>query len=178
MPSIPGAPPIKLNLNVMPGGFRDKLRELTAKISGMAPSVEYRIHVPAELAFWYGLEFGTQAYEINPKEKKAMHFEIASKEVFAKAVHFPGIRPRLIYRSIREEWMTDVQNLPFIEALLLYDYEESDIAAMTEEAVEDAKERMAKRLEQEAPGHHEDGKLKGETAASAWRDRAEVVRTE
>jgi len=27
--------------------------------------------------------------------------------------------------------MADKQNLPFIEALVLYDYEESDIAAMT-----------------------------------------------
>jgi hypothetical protein len=178
MPNIPSAPPIKLNLNVMPGGFREKLRALTAKISGMAPSVEYRIHVPEELAFWYGLEFGTHAYEIKPKDKKALHYEGKDgKEFFAKAVHFPGIRPRLIYRSIRQEWMNDVQNLPFIEALVLYDYQESDIAAMTEDAVADAKERLEKGLEQEAPGHHEDGKLKGETAASAWRDKAEVVRT-
>ena len=107
-----------------------------------------------------------------------MHFEgRGGEEVFAEKVNFPGIRPRLIYRGIREEWMADVENLPFIEALVLYDYEEADIAAMTEEAVADAKERMAKRLEQEAPGHHSDGKLKGQTAADAWRGKAEIVRT-
>jgi hypothetical protein len=73
--------------------------------------------------------------------------------------------------------MADKQNLPFIEALVLYDYEESDIAAMTEEAVADAKRANGKAFGTQAPGHHEDGKLKGETAASAWRDKAEVVRT-
>jgi hypothetical protein len=129
------------------------------------------------LGYWYWLEFGTRAYEIKSKDKHPMHFEgRGGEEVFAEKVNFPGIRPRLIYRGIRDEWMADVQNLPFIEALVLYDYEEADIAAMTEEVVADAKERMAKRLEQEAPGHHSDGKLKGQTAASAWRDKAEVAR--
>jgi hypothetical protein len=49
--TIASAPPIKLNLNVRPGGFREKLRALTAKLSGMAPSVKYRIPVPEELAY-------------------------------------------------------------------------------------------------------------------------------
>lgn len=106
-----------------------------------------------------------------------MHFEgRGGEEVFAEKVNFPGIRPRLIYRGICDEWMASAQNLPFIEARVFYDYEDADIAAMTEEAVANAKERMAKRLEQEARGHHSDGKLKGQTAASAWRDKAEVVR--
>jgi hypothetical protein len=179
MPNIPSAPPLKLNLNVMRGGFREKLRELTAKLSGMAPSVEYRIRVPEELAFWYALEFGTHAYTIKPKDKKAMRFEgNGGEEVFASSVHFPGIRPRLIYRGIRDEWMAKVMELPFVEGLAVHGYEETEIAAMTEGAVGGAKELMAKRLEQAAPGSHEDGKLKGQTAASAWRDKAEVVKSQ
>jgi hypothetical protein len=175
MRNIPNAPSLKLNLKLNPGGFREKLKEITARVSNMAPSVEYRIHVPEELAFWYGLEFGTKAYEIKPKDKKAMHFERHGGEgVFAATVNFPGIRPRLIYRSIRDEWIAKVLKMPFVQGLALFGYEEGEIAALTRNAVEDAKERMAKRLEQEAPGSHEDGKLKGETAASAWRDLAEV----
>lgn len=175
MPNIPAAPPLKLSLNVQRGGFREKLRELTTRLSSMAPSVEYHIHVPEELAFWYALEFGTHAYTIEPKDKKAMHFEgRGGEEVFAAKVNFPGIRPRLIYRGIRDVWMAKVMELPFVEGLALYDYDEAEIAALTRNAMEDAKELMAKRLEQEAPGSHEDGKLKGQTAASAWRDKAEV----
>jgi hypothetical protein len=175
MPNIPNAPSLKMNLNVKPGGFGEKLREITAKVSGMTPRVEYCIHVPEELAFWYFLEFGTKAYEIKAKNKKAMRFEgQGGAEVFAATVNFPGIRPRLIYRSIRNEWMAKVLKMPFIEGLTVFGYEEGEIAALTRNALEDAKERMAKRLEQEAPGSHEEGKLKGETAASAWRDQAEV----
>jgi hypothetical protein len=46
-------PKLKINLNVRPGGFRDHLKEVVARLTGAA--IEYRIVVPEELHFWYYL---------------------------------------------------------------------------------------------------------------------------
>jgi hypothetical protein len=117
------------------------------------------------------LEFGTRPHTIKPTEKQALYFDGG----FANEVHNPGIRPRLIYRSIRDAWMASVMKLPFVEGLAAYDYDEAEIAAMTRNALENAKELMAKRLETEAPGSRPGGKLKGRTAAEVWREQADVV---
>jgi len=83
-----------------------------------AKPVAYKIVVPEDLKWWYWLEFGTAGrqdadapyktshsgtYSIDPVNAKALHFEVGGKSRFAVHVDHPGIRPRLIYRSVRTE---------------------------------------------------------------------------
>jgi hypothetical protein len=97
----------------MPGGFRDRLRQLTQALRGSTDS--WRITVPDDLSFWYFLEFGTAGRQDAEAPVKSAHFgsyEIkpndAHKAVkiggrFAFKVEHPGIRPPLIYGGIRRE---------------------------------------------------------------------------
>jgi hypothetical protein len=161
-------PSIKLGLQRVSGNFVETIRDMAERATA---SVSSRIAVTDELGFWYMLEFGTRAYTIRPVEKKALHFEIAGREVFAHEVHHPGVRAKLVYRAIRSEWIEQLAALHLVERLA----NDESIAPAIDGAMDSAKELMALRLEQVAPGHHEDGKLKGKTAAEAWREDATVI---
>src|SRR5208282_5630330 len=116
MPAFPSAPSLAINMNVAPGGFRDWLKQANSRLS--AQSITHRLHVPDELRFWIFLEFGTAPHEIKAKYAKALHFGIGDKELFRDHVNHPGMRPKLVYRAIRDEWQQYLSTLHITEELL------------------------------------------------------------
>lgn len=96
------------------------LDELQARRDSFGSTVAYRITVPESLSYWYLLEFGTggrqdpsapyrteigegRTYPIDPINGKALHWEDNGEQHFAFHVNHPGIRPRLIYRGVRDD---------------------------------------------------------------------------
>lgn len=96
------------------------LSELYQRKYSFGAPVAYRITVPESLSFWYLLEFGSagrqdpsapyksqwsagQKYPIDPVNGVALHWKDDQGEHFAFHVNHPGIRPRLIYRGVRDE---------------------------------------------------------------------------
>jgi hypothetical protein len=182
---MPVLPKIPITLSVKPGGFRDQLKALNQAFS--AGTISHTLKVPEQLAWWGFLEFGTAPYTIKAKLAKALHFD----NHFALSVDHPGIRPRMIYRGVRDEFIEYLKTLR-ITASLMRDAgsevnpdnagpaevmgfdDRADADTKVVLALVKAKELMAKRLETEAPGSRADGQLKGNRAADVWREEAYI----
>src|SRR5258708_34885785 len=102
------------------------LKELVKRQIGFAtkPTVAYKIVVPEDLKWWYWLEFGTagrqdadapfksahsDTYSIDPVNAKMLAIPDAKSPNGPDGIRFtfhvdhPGIRPRLIYRGVRQD---------------------------------------------------------------------------
>lgn len=149
-------------------------RALLARVEAFlsSPAIGYKIVVPDDLKWWYWLEFGTAGrqdadapyrtehggtYAIDPINGKALKFvDSSGKNRFAFHVDHPGIRPRLIYRGVRsdilayakESIMASFQNGISPEMLRV---------ALSLDILPYALEKMAARLEEQAPGVKERG---------------------
>lgn len=181
MPSLP------LTLSVLSGGFRDRLRQINQNLA--LTSQAWLITVPDDLSFWYFLEFGTAgrqdgdapvksehggSYEIKPKPgHKALH---TAGGRFNFKIDFPGIRPRLIYRGIRGELFEYIASLNLTGALIGGETALGLSLPETMNAVMAyAVTAMADRMESEAPGTREGGRLDGRSAGETFRAEAQIV---
>jgi len=68
--------------------------ENTASVGGKHGTKEWNI---VQL-----LEFGTSPHTIVPRNKKALHWEDGSKDIFAKKVQHPGFKARLFVKRTLE----------------------------------------------------------------------------
>lgn len=107
-----------VSIEVSSGKF---LQELRSRRAAFGKTVAYRITVPENLSYWYFLEFGTAGrqdssapyktaiapggtYPIEPVNgPQSLHWTDGSGEHFAFHVDHPGIRPRLVYRGVRDD---------------------------------------------------------------------------
>lgn len=54
------------------------------------------------------VEFGTKPHEITPKNAKALHWKVGTKDVFAKKVMHPGTEPYPFIRSTINTKLRDI----------------------------------------------------------------------
>lgn len=135
-------------------------------------SVAYKIVVPEDLKWWYWLEFGTAGrqdadapfktehagtYPIDPVKGKmlripdAAHPNSPDGSRFLFHVDHPGIRPRLIYRGVRNEILEYAKMV--IAGSLREGVNIASLSrALRDEVMPYALKRMGKRLEEQAPG--------------------------
>jgi hypothetical protein len=180
-------PTLPLTLSVLSGGFRDRIRQINQSLKPATQA--WLITVPDDLSFWYFLEFGTAgrqdadapaksehggSYEIKPKpDHKALH---TAGGRFNFRIEHPGVRPRLIYRGIRGELFEFISSLNLTRALiggetaLGLSLSETMTAVMAY-----AVNAMADRMETEAPGTREGGRLDGRSAGDTFRAEAKIV---
>lgn len=161
------------------------LDELMARRDSFGSTVAYRITVPESLSYWYLLEFGSggrqdpsapylsevgegRTYPIDPINGKALRWEEEGEQTFAFHVNHPGIRPRLIYRGVRDDILNyaglSLGNFLVNEGMRLSsvsDALENDIMPFAVTAMGDA-------FESATPS------LKGSVAA-AWNSGASIV---
>jgi hypothetical protein len=180
-------PTLPLTLSVLSGGFRDRLRQINASLN--PASQAWLITVPDDLSFWYFLEFGTAgrqdsdapvksehggSYEIKPKPShKALH---TAGGRFNFKIEHPGVRPRLIYRGIRGEFFEYIASLNLAAALIGGETALGLSLPETMNAVMAyAVAAMADRMETEAPGTREGGRLDGRSAGETFRAEAKIV---
>ena len=52
---------------------------------------------------WPFIEFGTVPHVIRPTNKKALKFNVGTKDIFAKEVHHPGTRPSPFIRPVMHD---------------------------------------------------------------------------
>ena len=91
-------------VNVRTGNLRNSIKkvviengsQITAIVGSNVPSK------PVPYAGW--LENGTPAYDIVPKEKKALAFQWKGKQFILKKVHHPGIAGRFFMRDSLAEF--------------------------------------------------------------------------
>lgn len=135
-------------------------------------SIAYRIRVPEDLKWWYWLEFGTAGrqdadapfktshsgtYPIDPKEAgslswgNATHPNDGSGGRFQMHVDHPGIRPRLIYRGVRDDIMFFARSV-LAQSLSKGVKTASLSAALRYLIMPYAVAQMGKRLDAQAPG--------------------------
>lgn len=59
------------------------------------------------------VEFGTKPHDITPQTKKALHWKVGKKDVFAKKVRHPGTEPYPFIRTVINTKLRDIvyQNL-------------------------------------------------------------------
>jgi hypothetical protein len=163
------------------------LSELWQRHYSFGPTVAYRITVPESLSWWYMIEFGSagrqdssapyksqwgagETYPIDPRNGKALHWSDATGEHFAFHVEHPGIRPRLVYRGVREEIIAhageSLGDFLVSEGMRLSSLRD----AMLDEAMPFAVELMAEAFDTATP------ELKG-SVATAWSSGAKIVQT-
>jgi hypothetical protein len=164
------------------------LSELWQRHYSFGPTVAYRITVPESLWFWYVLEFGSagrqdssapyksqwgpgQKYPIDPINGKALHWKDDSGDHFAFHVNHPGIRPRLVYRGVRDE-IIEHAGMSIGAYLVSEGMRLSSIqTAMTDEAMPFAVELIAEAFDTATP------EVKG-SVATAWSSGAKIVQTQ
>ena len=134
--------------------------------------IAYKIVVPEDLKWWYWLEFGTAGrqdadapyksehsgtYPIDPVNGKMLRIPDAQSPSapdgsrFTFHVDHPGIRPRLIYRGVREEILN------YAKQVIAGSLQQGISAASLDVALKDvimpfALVKMGDRLEDQAPG--------------------------
>lgn len=169
--------------------------ELRARRSSFHGKVAYRVTVPSDLSWWYWLEFGTAGrqdsaapvktahpgtYPIDPVNAEALYFPDAHAPNspgggrFAFHIDHPGIRPRLIYRGVRDDILLAAARgigRGFIqEGVRLATLR----TVLRDDVMPYAIEKMGEALDLAAPGVREDGRLDGNTAGEVWREEAEI----
>lgn len=164
------------------------LSELWQRHYSFGSTVAYRITVPESLSWWYLVEFGSAGrqdssapyktqwsagskYPIDPVNGKALHWSDDSGEHFAFHVEHPGIRPRLVYRGVRDEILEHacaaLGTFLVTEGMRLSSVRE----ALMDDAMPFAVELMAEAFDTATP------ELKG-SVATAWSSGAEIVETQ
>jgi hypothetical protein len=164
------------------GSFLD---ELMARRDSFGSIVTFRITVPESLSYWYYLEFGTggrqdpsapyssevgegRTYPIDPINGKALHWKDDGADHFAFHVNHPGIRPRLIYRGVRDDILAyagqSIGNFLVNEGIRLSSVSD----ALANDILPYAIEAMGDAFESATPS------LDGSVAA-AWNSNATIV---
>jgi hypothetical protein len=137
------------------------------------------ISVPDELGFWYFLEFGTAPHVIRPVSGKALKFPLEDIFHFAHQVSNPGIRPRLIYRGIRDEFLHEVLPSWIAEGFNRYGFNRKALTQGLFDAMNELNTMLADQLDTQAPGLRavdpDQGKLHGSTAGNVWRSKAVIT---
>jgi hypothetical protein len=155
--------------------FVTEMRRRLSSLQGNP--IQSTLRVPDELSWWAAFEFGTTDYEIRSLNGRALRFPIDGVFKFATEVHFPGRRPQLIYRSERQDILNNALDA-IADYFRLYGVRRSTLnACLKEDIMPYAKAAMVQRIAEVAPGTREDGKLHGESAADAWEEEAEIVKS-
>jgi hypothetical protein len=131
------------------------------------PRIGYTLVCPNDLRWWYWLEFGTAGkqdasapyksehsgtYDIDPVDKHSLAWTEGGVTRFAFHVDHPGIRPHLIYRSVREQILDN--SYAFVAEAM----EQSGISVaaldrvLRERVMPNARALMGTQLEMQAPG--------------------------
>jgi hypothetical protein len=135
-------------------------------------TIAYRIRVPEDLKFWYWLEFGTAGrqdadapfktahsgtYPIDPVHAGALSWGDATHPNdgnggrFQMHVDHPGIRPRLIYRGVRDDILFFARSV--LSKSLSMGIEVASLkSALRTVVMPYAVAQMGKRLDEQAPG--------------------------
>jgi hypothetical protein len=164
------------------------LSELWQRHYSFVGTAAYRITVPESLWFWYVMEFGSggrqdpsapyksqwapgETYPIDPRNGTALHWKDASGEHFAFHVDHPGIRPRLVYRGVRDEILAKA-SFYIASALARDGMRLSSIrTALLDDVMPAAVELMAEAFDTATP------ELKG-SVATAWSSGAQIKMTQ
>ena len=173
------------NITVSSGSFLD---ELMARRDSFGSTVAYRIEVPESLSFWYFLEFGSggrqdssapyrsnvgegRTYPIDPINGKALHWKEDGADHFAFHVNHPGIRPRLVYRGVRDDILAyagqSIGNFLVSEGIRLSSVSD----ALANDAMPYAVAAMGQAFESATP------EIAGSVAA-AWNSGATIVESD
>ncbi len=169
--------------------FAEAMRERAESFRGTRISA--RLRVKPEAGFWYFLEYGTATrsdgqgpfgaspgtnYDIDPVNKKVLHWGPYGAGTFASHVSHPGIRP---HPFVRQSLTEIVQKVGSDVSEFLSNGGDLTPQALQQMLIntgmEDAKTILVNSLAQLAPGTQENGKLLGETAASVFGDGAVIV---
>ncbi len=175
------------------------LRELLQRRAEfIGKEIAYLIRVPPDLSFWYFLEFGTAGrqdaaapfktshsgtYAIDPLNGRYLRIPDAhvpnnpDGSRFTLHVDHPGIKPRLIYRGVRESVLARaVEGVGEAFSTTGQVRVAAIEQAMQENIMPFAVEAMGAALDRAAPGTRVDGKLTGTTAQQVWNDEATIVK--
>ena len=166
----------KISFNLASSLFLKELAKRQADFQ-RRPTVAYKIVVPEDLKWWYWLEFGTAGrqdseapfksehsgtYPIDPVNAKmlripnATHPSASDGSRFLFHVDHPGIRPRLIYRGVRDEIISYAKKV--IGGCLQEGVQVASLdLALRNESMPFALTRMGERLAEQAPGVTERG---------------------
>ena len=89
---------LKLVAPVDTGRLRNSIKVVSTQTGLEIFIVEYAIYV----------EFGRPPSVIKPKDKKALHWKNVGKDVFAKKVNHPGIRPNPFIRNTLRKKLPEI----------------------------------------------------------------------